>query len=150
MYIHDTGTFWYHSHLATQYCDGLRGPLVIYDPQDPFLHMYDIDDGQSTRRSDSNEQHVKFLTVPTESTIITLADWYHHAGLTVPFPPYVALLVYMHSCAHHLRLASSEADATLINGLGRFTGGPASPLSVISVQHGKRRVVATALSIGNN
>ncbi|KAG6847471.1 fatty-acyl coenzyme A oxidase, partial [Arthromyces matolae] len=31
------GTFWYHSHLSTQYCDGLRGPLVIYDPQDPFL-----------------------------------------------------------------------------------------------------------------
>ncbi|OJA18327.1 hypothetical protein AZE42_02796, partial [Rhizopogon vesiculosus] len=30
-----TGTYWYHSHYSTQYCDGLRGPLVIYDPEDP-------------------------------------------------------------------------------------------------------------------
>jgi len=23
-------SFWYHSHLSTQYCDGLRGAIVIY------------------------------------------------------------------------------------------------------------------------
>lgn len=50
------GTFWYHSHLSTQYCDGLRGALVIYDPLDPFRALYDVDD---------------------ESTVITLSDWYH-------------------------------------------------------------------------
>ena len=50
------GTYWYHSHLGarflidrvfaadthrtgTQYCDGLRGALVIYDPEDPFRHL---------------------------------------------------------------------------------------------------------------
>ncbi|KAG1759871.1 laccase [Suillus placidus] len=48
-----TGTFWYHSHYS---CDGLRGPLVIYDPHEPMAHMYDVDDA---------------------STVITLADWYH-------------------------------------------------------------------------
>ena len=32
----------------------------------------------------------------------------------------------------------SKADATLINGLGRYPNGPASPLSVITVQKGKR------------
>jgi iron transport multicopper oxidase len=48
------GTFWYHSHLATQYCDGLRGAMVIYDPNDPYKSMYDIDN---------------------ENTVITLADW---------------------------------------------------------------------------
>jgi len=42
------GTFWYHSHLSTQYCDGLRGPLVVYDPHDPLIHMYDVDDGAIT------------------------------------------------------------------------------------------------------
>ncbi|KAH6678764.1 multicopper oxidase, partial [Plectosphaerella plurivora] len=26
------GTFWYHSHLAVQYTDGLFGPLIIHDP----------------------------------------------------------------------------------------------------------------------
>ena len=40
-----SGTYWYHSHYATQYCDGLRGALVIYDPNDPLAHLYDVDDG---------------------------------------------------------------------------------------------------------
>jgi iron transport multicopper oxidase len=40
------GTFWYHSHLSTQYCDGLRGPMVIYDPNDPHASLYDVDDGE--------------------------------------------------------------------------------------------------------
>ncbi|KAG1808098.1 laccase [Suillus variegatus] len=51
-----SGTFWYHSHFQLQYCEGMRGALVIYDPEDPYLGMYDVDD---------------------ESTIITLIDWYH-------------------------------------------------------------------------
>ncbi|CAK5272431.1 unnamed protein product [Mycena citricolor] len=59
------GTFWYHSHLATQYCDGLRGPMVIYDPNDAYRHEYDIDD---------------------ESTVITLSDWYNVYAETVVGP----------------------------------------------------------------
>ncbi|KII83064.1 hypothetical protein PLICRDRAFT_180758 [Plicaturopsis crispa FD-325 SS-3] len=62
------GTFWYHSHLSTQYCDGLRGPLIVYDPQDPHKSLYDVDN---------------------DSTVITLSDWYHtpapEAG-AYPFP----------------------------------------------------------------
>nr|UES62897.1 laccase 4 [Cyathus bulleri] len=87
------GTYWYHSHHSTQYCDGLRGAMVIYDLSDPHRLRYLVDD---------------------ESTIITLADWYHtpapSAGL-VPTP-----------------------DATLINGKGRYPGGPASPFAIIRVQ----------------
>ncbi|KAJ3482311.1 hypothetical protein NLI96_g7062 [Meripilus lineatus] len=60
------GTFWYHSHLSTQYCDGLRGPLVIYDPEDPHKDLYDVDD---------------------EGTIITLSDWYHQPSKDLPVPP---------------------------------------------------------------
>jgi iron transport multicopper oxidase len=44
---HQVGTFWYHSHYGAQYCDGLRGPLIIYDPDDPYRLSYDIDDGLS-------------------------------------------------------------------------------------------------------
>ncbi|KAJ7153972.1 laccase [Mycena crocata] len=93
------GTFWYHSHLSTQYCDGLRGAMVVYDPNDPAKHMYDVDD---------------------ESTVITLADWYHYNSFfapkaTTPFP-----------------------NSTLINGLGRYENGPRSDLAVIKVSHGKR------------
>ena len=40
------GTYWYHSHFKNQYCDGLRGPLVIYDENDPHRDLYDIDDGK--------------------------------------------------------------------------------------------------------
>ncbi|KAF5323633.1 hypothetical protein D9758_017077 [Tetrapyrgos nigripes] len=90
------GTFWYHSHLSTQYCDGLRGAIVIYDPNDPYADLYDVDD---------------------ESTIISLSDWYHAKAETLTFP---------------------APDATLINGLGRFNGGNATELAVITVTKGKR------------
>ncbi|KAI0360992.1 laccase [Trametes cingulata] len=60
------GTFWYHSHLSTQYCDGLRGPFVVYDPNDPLASLYDVDN---------------------DDTVITLADWYHTAAKLGPrFP----------------------------------------------------------------
>ncbi|KAJ7166783.1 laccase 1 precursor [Mycena filopes] len=100
------GTFWYHSHLSTQYCDGLRGALVLYDPVDPQKHLYDIDD---------------------DSTVITLADWYHYPAPSAPAIP--------------------AANSTLINGLGRYQGGPASALAVINVVKGRRyrfRIVAIA------
>ncbi|KAG6334762.1 hypothetical protein ID866_4328 [Astraeus odoratus] len=100
------GTFWYHSHVTPQYCDGLRGALVIYDPEDPLEDMYDVDD---------------------ESTVIVLSDWFHQpaAQIVAPFTP----------------------NATLINGVGRYAGGPAIPLAVINVEQGKRyrfRIVAAA------
>ncbi|KAJ7893544.1 laccase [Mycena leptocephala] len=93
------GTFWYHSHLSTQYCDGLRGPLVVYDPNDPAKHLYDVD---------------------SEQTILTLADWYHFPAPKAP------------------KNAAPVFSSTLINGLGRYQGGPLSDLAVINVSHGKR------------
>ncbi|KAJ8096420.1 laccase, multicopper oxidase, benzenediol:oxygen oxidorectuctase [Marasmius tenuissimus] len=58
--VDQAGTFWYHSHLSVQYCDGIRGPMVVYDPNDPFADLYDVDN---------------------EGTVITLADWYHEKAL---------------------------------------------------------------------
>jgi hypothetical protein len=54
-------------------CDGLRGALVIYDPNDPLAYMYDVDDGKRVlidlyQNSDPSR-------VPPESTVITLSDW---------------------------------------------------------------------------
>ncbi|KAF5387491.1 hypothetical protein D9757_006578 [Collybiopsis confluens] len=86
--------------LIYRYGDGLRGPLIIYDPQDPHKDLYDVDD---------------------ESTVITIADWFHQTSLQL--------------------LAAKrapDADATLINGKGRFVGGPDVPLTVIQVDQGKR------------
>ncbi|KAI0043602.1 multicopper oxidase [Auriscalpium vulgare] len=94
------GTFWYHSHFATQYCDGLRGAIVIYDDKDPQKYLYDVDD---------------------ESTVITLADWYHYNS-------------------HDPEAQGNPTWASgLINGKGRFPGGPKNvSLSVVNVAHGKR------------
>ncbi|KIJ44605.1 multicopper oxidase, partial [Sphaerobolus stellatus SS14] len=50
----------YHSHLSTQYVDGIRGALVIYDPDDAQKHLYDVDN---------------------DDTVITLSDWYHTPAL---------------------------------------------------------------------
>ncbi|KIK53297.1 hypothetical protein GYMLUDRAFT_250550 [Collybiopsis luxurians FD-317 M1] len=55
-----TGTFWYHSQLSVQYVDGLRGAIVIYDPEDPHAELYDVDD---------------------ESTIIQVGDWWQNSTL---------------------------------------------------------------------
>ncbi|THV04436.1 laccase [Dendrothele bispora CBS 962.96] len=60
------GTFWWHSHFRTQYCDGLRGPFIVYDSEDPHADLYDIDD---------------------ENTIITLADWFHISTNTLVMTP---------------------------------------------------------------
>ncbi|KAF8678762.1 multicopper oxidase family [Rhizoctonia solani] len=84
----------YHSHLGSQYVDGVRSAIVIYD----------IDD---------------------ESTVIQLSDWYHTPA-PVLGEEYIA--------------SGSEPvpDSGLINGRGRYKGGPAAPWSVFNVQKGKR------------
>ncbi|KAG2108567.1 laccase [Suillus cothurnatus] len=106
------GTFWYHSHYAVQQCDGLRGALIIYDPEDPLSYLYDVDD---------------------ETTVITLADWYH-----------VAAPVLSH-------IIGTNANSTLINGLGRYQGGPQSELAVVSIEYGKRyRLRLIAMSCDPN
>ncbi|KAK5661287.1 hypothetical protein OQA88_11181 [Cercophora sp. LCS_1] len=53
------GTYWYHSHNMGQYPDGLRGPLIIQDPNDPNKSNYD------------------------EEVILTVTDWYHDQSLTL-------------------------------------------------------------------
>ncbi|KAI0000121.1 laccase [Russula compacta] len=92
------GTFWYHSHFRNQYCDGLRGALIIEDPNDPQKHLYDVDN---------------------DDTVITLADWYHYLSTQAPAIP--------------------AFNSTLINGKGRYPGGPSNvSLAVVNVQRGQR------------
>ena len=42
-------SFAFDCHLtclaATQYCDGLRGVFILDDPDGPYKHLYDVDDG---------------------------------------------------------------------------------------------------------
>ena len=100
-----TGTYWYHSHVATQYCDGLRGPLVIYDPDDPYADLYDVDD---------------------ETTVITLSDWYHEVSPELFGPT-----------SNNTDDADPTPDATLINGMGRYSSDPTADLAVFNVTQGQ-------------
>jgi hypothetical protein len=43
--IHLIVSFLAHSSAASQYCDGLRGAFILYDPDDPHKESYDVDDG---------------------------------------------------------------------------------------------------------
>ncbi|KAK0741869.1 Cupredoxin [Apiosordaria backusii] len=47
------GIYWYHSHVHGQYPDGLRGPLIVHDPDNPFEDKY------------------------SETQLLTVSDWYH-------------------------------------------------------------------------
>ncbi|KAI9470861.1 MAG: Cupredoxin [Benjaminiella poitrasii] len=49
--ITQNGTYWVHSHYEGQYMDGLRFPLIIQNPEEPYTYDEDI--------------------------VITLSDWYH-------------------------------------------------------------------------
>ncbi|KAL9632391.1 MAG: hypothetical protein Q9204_003814 [Flavoplaca sp. TL-2023a] len=51
--IDQPGTYWYHSHDSGQYPDGLRGALIVKDPDSPYKDQYD------------------------EELVLTLSDWYH-------------------------------------------------------------------------
>lgn len=37
------GTFWFHSHTGLQYGDGLIGPLIIYDRENPYRDSYEVE-----------------------------------------------------------------------------------------------------------
>ncbi|KAJ7165684.1 laccase 17 [Mycena crocata] len=101
--LNQTGTYWFHSHLSTQYIDGERSTLIIY-PDDPQKDLWDVDDA---------------------STVITLADWYHS--------PAEELMAQFKKDGHE-----PVPDSGLINGAGRYIGGPTVPWSVINVVAGKR------------
>ncbi|KAG2049709.1 Cupredoxin [Suillus hirtellus] len=79
---------------STQQCDGLRGPLVICDPDDALSSLYDVDN---------------------ETTISSIADWYHIVSTILRY------------------IIGVSPDSTLINGLGRYVGGPESELAVVNM-----------------
>ncbi|KAG6813458.1 hypothetical protein H0H92_010792 [Tricholoma furcatifolium] len=101
-------TFDVPDQAATQYCDGLRGALIIYDPDDPHAALYDVDDVLPLEPRIVARQ----LTPPTR---------YHD-----PSPSLVGIGKI------------PVSNATLINGKGRYLAGPDSPLSIVNVQNGTR------------
>ncbi|RIB25609.1 multicopper oxidase [Gigaspora rosea] len=57
--VEQSGTYWYHSHSRTQYIEGIVGPLIIHEPNDPYKNECD------------------------EEIIVLLQDWYHTDAKTL-------------------------------------------------------------------
>ncbi|KAF7360073.1 Laccase A [Mycena venus] len=104
---------------ATQYCDGLRGPLVVYDPEDPNASLYG--------RSKLFFPLCVVLNTMNKPRCRRRNDRYYTRRL----------VGVNHGPAKTLGNVPTLIS-TLINGLGRFAGGPTSQLAVISVTKGKR------------
>ncbi|RHZ82311.1 hypothetical protein Glove_109g320 [Diversispora epigaea] len=51
--LDQSGTYWYHSHFLAQYVDGLVGPLIVHDKDDPYKNSYQ------------------------EDYVVLVSDWYH-------------------------------------------------------------------------
>jgi len=58
------------------------------------------------------------VNLVAESTVVTLGDWYHYPSLQAPDVPLF--------------------NSTLINGRGRYSGGPPVPFAVVNVIRGRR------------
>ncbi|KIJ34787.1 multicopper oxidase, partial [Sphaerobolus stellatus SS14] len=86
-------------------CPFLRGAIVIYDPNDPLKHLYDVD----------NENTVITLTDGYHTPAIELTEQYINVTRSVPIP-----------------------DTGLINGAGRYLGGPTVPFHIVNVRSGRK------------
>ncbi|KAH6618464.1 Cupredoxin [Boeremia exigua] len=51
--VDQPGTYWFHSHTRGQYPDGLRAPLIVHDPENPFQKEFN------------------------EEIVLSFSDWYH-------------------------------------------------------------------------
>ncbi len=117
------GTHWYHSHTGLQYSDGLFGPLVIEEKENPYSDQYDYD------------------------RIIMINDWFH-----IPSEQILAGLkqgAYMQmQKGMSMPMGKAAGDmpdvgdvpfeSALINGKGRFDPGSEAPLEVFGVNERDR------------
>ncbi|CAE6464747.1 unnamed protein product [Rhizoctonia solani] len=151
-----TGTFWYHAHLSSQYVDGLRGACEYHISgclvRDQLIHEYHsgciwLGLFQNTLHHtahdvslhlDPEDPHKALYDVDDENTIIVLEDWYH-----TPAPQ----LEQQMFSTNNTDLLTPVPDSGLINGKGRYVDGPRVDRAVINVQPNRRyrfRVINTS------
>ncbi|KAH8930456.1 multicopper oxidase [Atractiella rhizophila] len=86
----DYGTYWYHSHSAVQYTDGLQGPLIIHSPDDPLKRGVDFDIEE----------------------VIMMADWYHDEASTI--------VNELLDSGYQGSIAAPSPQSALLNGQGIY------------------------------
>ncbi|MEM9729830.1 MAG: multicopper oxidase family protein [Myxococcota bacterium] len=105
------GTFWYHSHalLYNGYPDGQYGPLIVDDPDIDDLHRYD------------------------QEAVLLINDWFHETADEI-------LMGLLNPPKSGNRGFPGDGDvkwvSALINGKGRYRGGPKVPLERVEVEQG--------------
>ncbi|KAJ3294527.1 laccase, multicopper oxidase, benzenediol:oxygen oxidorectuctase [Rhizoclosmatium sp. JEL0117] len=104
-----TGSYWWHAHYASQYVDGIRGPFIIHDPQDPYLSQYD------------------------EEIIVTLADHFHRSSENV-----LKEYLYAYDPAPESGLINGRGRYDCNYTAQGVSCIPNSPLTVFNVTQGKR------------
>ena len=125
----------------------MKGPLVIYDPRDPYRYLYDVDDGKRM-----------YCSYEPRTEIVFRRDNHHHPCRLVLFrcvsdmPNVLIVLSRYHNVSPVLNyIIGTSANSTLVNGLGRYAGGPKSDLAAVNVQYGKRyRFRLVAMSCDSN
>ncbi|KAF5384016.1 hypothetical protein D9757_006916 [Collybiopsis confluens] len=105
---------------------GLRGALVVYDPEDPLKDLYDVDDVNTIWQ-------VGDCLPSFEGWLEQRPRWHN---TTIPLlAGYVATGIV------------PVSDSGTFNGIGRFQGGPEVPFHVVNVVQGKRyrfRIINTS------
>ncbi|WWD02112.1 hypothetical protein V865_000150 [Kwoniella europaea PYCC6329] len=83
------GTYWWHSHYSNDLQEGIYGPLIVHDTQDPLKRGQDYD----------------------EDRVVLVGDWWHDRTQVI-----VDGLIS--SAGYRGTVASPEPDTLLINGVG--------------------------------
>ncbi len=107
---HPAGTHWYHSHMGVQDGDGVFGPLIVEEKENPYKNDYDYD------------------------RVIMINDWFH-----IPSEQILANLkkgAYMRMDMGAMDMpdvGDVPFESALINGKGRFEPDSNSPLETFEV-----------------
>jgi multicopper oxidase len=132
------GTHWYHSHTGEQYSDGLFGPLIIEEKENPYKNDYDYD------------------------RVIMINDWFHLPSVQIlenlkkgAYMPMKGGASMKMGTSVHMEMGAGKEGASmrmdresgalpdvgdvpfesaLINGKGRFDSSSASPLEIYEVK----------------
>ena len=111
------GTHWYHSHTGVQYSDGLFGPLIIEEKENPYETDYDYD------------------------RIIMINDWFHIPSERILANVKTGTYMKQGSQMRMDKVSGAMPDvadvpfeSALINGKGRFDPSSEAPLETYEVK----------------
>lgn len=128
---HQSGTFWYHSHIDTQRADGLYGPLIVHKPfasSSSEGEIYDYADDQVLMGGDWYHRSAEdvlsqydnwksYKIEPAPDSMLLNGKGFFDCSMAVPARPVDCKKVKL----PHLKLASGRSRVRVVN-TGSLTG----------------------------